>query len=132
MLLFFFFPARTPRRCVFVQHEVLVTLSDSVLAFLQQAARELEGASEDDAITCLEAVGFTKELMSKTVTELSGGWRMRLAIARAMLQKADLLLLDEPTNHLDVNAVEWLSRHLISLTDTTVRRQKSIYALNRC
>ena len=42
-----------------------------------------------------------------------------LAIARAMLQKADLTLLDEPTNHLDVNAVEWLAGHLRSLTDTT-------------
>lgn len=106
-------------RCVFVQHEVLVTLTDSILDFLTSQASSL-GASEADVRPCLEAVGFTRELMGKTVAELSGGWRMRLAIARAMLQKADLLLLDEPTNHLDVGAVEWLASHLNSLTHTTV------------
>jgi ATPase subunit of ABC transporter with duplicated ATPase domains len=106
-------------RCVFVQHEVLVTLADSILDFLTSQAQAL-GAAEADVRPCLEAVGFTAELMAKTVAELSGGWRMRLAIARAMLQKADLLLLDEPTNHLDVGAVEWLAAHLNSLKHTTV------------
>ena len=106
-------------RCVFVQHEVLVTLTDSILDFLTSQASSL-GAAEADVKPCLEAVGFTRELMGKTVAELSGGWRMRLAIARAMLQKADLLLLDEPTNHLDVGAVEWLANHLNGLKHTTV------------
>jgi ABC-type multidrug transport system fused ATPase/permease subunit len=94
-------------RCVFVQHEVLVTVATSIIDFLTAQASQL-GADPADARPCLVAVGFTPELMGKTVAELSGGWRMRLAIARAMLQKADLLLLDEPTNHLDVGAVEWV------------------------
>ena len=106
-------------RCVFVQHEVLVTLEDSISDFMTAQAETL-GADPADARPCLEAVGFTPDLMAKTVTELSGGWRMRLAIARAMLQKADLLLLGEPTNHLDRGAVDWLANHLTSLEHTTV------------
>ena len=106
-------------RCVFVQHEVLVTLEQTILAFMTSQASTLD-ANVEDVVPCLEAVGFTREMIEeKMVSELSGGWRMRLAIARAMLQKADLLLLDEPTNHLDVNAVEWLAGHLTSLPDTT-------------
>jgi ABC-type multidrug transport system ATPase subunit len=106
-------------RCVFVQHEVLVTLEQTILAFMTSQASTLD-ANVKDVVPCLEAVGFTPEMIEeKMVSELSGGWRMRLAIARAMLQKADLLLLDEPTNHLDVNAVEWLAGHLTSLPDTT-------------
>jgi len=53
-------------------------------------------------------VGFTDELLRKGVAALSGGWKMKLALARAMLQKADILLLDEPTNHLDVHNVAWV------------------------
>ena len=106
-------------RCVFVQHEVLATAETTILRFVEAHAIEI-GADESDALSCLEAVGFTEDLMQKTVAQLSGGWRMRLALARAMLQKADLLLLDEPTNHLDVGAVEWLASHLNSLRNTTV------------
>ena len=106
-------------RCVFVQHEVLAAVENSVLGFVEAHAREV-GADASDATPCLEAVGFTEDSMRKTVAQLSGGWRMRLALARAMLQKADLLLLDEPTNHLDVGAVEWLASHLKSLRNTTV------------
>ncbi len=56
----------------------------------------------------LREVGFTDELLAKGVAALSGGWKMKLALVRAMLQKADILLLDEPTNHLDVHNVAWL------------------------
>jgi elongation factor 3 len=53
------------------------------------------------------------------VSTLSGGWRMKLALARAMLQRADILLLDEPTNHLDVINVAWVKTYLNSLTNVT-------------
>jgi ATPase subunit of ABC transporter with duplicated ATPase domains len=54
------------------------------------------------------------------VSELSGGWRMKLAIACAMLQDATFLMLDEPTNHLDVNAIKWLIDYLCRLEGTTI------------
>ena len=110
----------TDVRCVFVRHEVLATLNASVTRFVRDQAEEFGGASDDAVDACLRSVGFDDAMMQKTVAELSGGWRMRLSIARAMLQKADLLLLDEPTNHLDVSAVEWLAGYLCSLTNATV------------
>ena len=64
----------------------------------------------------LERVGFSGEMLAKPVEELSGGWRMRLAIARGSLSEAELILLDEPTNHLDVEAVAWLAEYLTSGT----------------
>merc|ERR1711937_436022 len=70
----------------------------------------------------LGTVGFTDDGKAKpnhAVSTLSGGWRMKLALARAMLQKADILLLDEPTNHLDVINVAWVKTYLNSLTDVT-------------
>jgi energy-coupling factor transporter ATP-binding protein EcfA2 len=53
------------------------------------------------------------------ITSLSGGWKMKLALARAMLMKADILLLDEPTNHLDVTNVAWLENYLTGLKNVT-------------
>merc|ERR1712003_46995 len=70
----------------------------------------------------LGTVGFTDDGKAKpdhAVSTLSGGWRMKLALARAMLQNADILLLDEPTNHLDVINVAWVKAYLNSLTNVT-------------
>merc|ERR1712166_1567483 len=73
----------------------------------------------------LESVGFARDDVAKgasqkmQVTALSGGWKMILALARAMLAKADIMLLDEPTNHLDVTNVAWVKQYLNSLDDVT-------------
>jgi len=64
-------------------------------------------------------VGFSEKMINEPVTFLSGGWRMKLALARAMLQKADILLMDEPTNHLDVINVQWTMDYINSLKDVT-------------
>ena len=60
------------------------------------------------AQSLLWGLGFREEAQSRPVAEFSGGWRMRLNLARALMCRADLLLLDEPTNHLDLDAVLWL------------------------
>ena len=67
----------------------------------------------------LESVGFTSEMRQKPIASLSGGWKMKLALARAMLWNADILLLDEPTNHLDVTNVAWLENYLTHLPTVT-------------
>jgi len=80
------------------------------------------GISKDEVRRVLGTVGFTEDGKAKpdhAVSTLSGGWRMKLALARAMLQKADILLLDEPTNHLDVINVAWVKTYLNSLTNVT-------------
>jgi ATP-binding cassette subfamily F protein 3 len=60
----------------------------------------------------LSGLGFSTEEFSKTVAEFSGGWRIRLNLAQALIQPSDLLLLDEPTNHLDLEATLWLQEWL--------------------
>ena len=72
------------------------------------------GTNEDAVVTKLTEVGFDHERISKAVSELSGGWRMKLAIARSMFFEKELLLLDEPTNHLDRPSVEWLQDYLVN------------------
>merc|ERR1711939_655507 len=67
----------------------------------------------------LESVGFTRDRQEAAIGSLSGGWKMKLALARAILFEADILLLDEPTNHLDVLNVAWLENYLCSLTHCT-------------
>ncbi len=68
----------------------------------------------------LHGLGFLQEQLANPVRAFSGGWRMRLNLAQALISRADLLLLDEPTNHLDLDAVIWLQRWLKRFTGTLV------------
>ncbi|TKB45483.1 ATP-binding cassette domain-containing protein [Thalassotalea mangrovi] len=68
----------------------------------------------------LHGLGFMQEQLQSPVSSFSGGWRMRLNLAQALISRADLLLLDEPTNHLDLDAVLWLQRWLKRFTGTLV------------
>jgi ATP-binding cassette subfamily F protein 3 len=68
----------------------------------------------------LHGLGFLQSQLNNLVKDFSGGWRMRLNLAQALISRADLLLLDEPTNHLDLDAVIWLQRWLKGFTGTLV------------
>jgi len=68
----------------------------------------------------LHGLGFLQSQLASPVKDFSGGWRMRLNLAQALISRADLLLLDEPTNHLDLDAVIWLQRWLKRFTGTLV------------
>jgi len=72
------------------------------------------------ASSLLAGLGFTDVEFGRPVREFSGGWRMRLNLAQALISRADLLLLDEPTNHLDLDAVVWLEQWLAGFKGTLV------------
>lgn len=67
---------------------------------------------ESRSAKLLSGLGFSSQMMNKMTQDLSGGWRMRVALAQALLIKPSLLLLDEPTNHLDLEACVWLEKYL--------------------
>ncbi len=72
------------------------------------------------AATLLNGLGFSQQQLNEPVKSFSGGWRMRLNLAQALICRSDLLLLDEPTNHLDLDAVIWLEKWLKSYTGTLI------------
>ena len=72
------------------------------------------------AAEVLHGLGFTDADFARPVADFSGGWRVRLNLARALSCRADLLLLDEPTNHLDLPAIEWLERELAGMNSALV------------
>jgi ATP-binding cassette subfamily F protein 3 len=69
-------------------------------------------AAKARAAQLLSGLGFASDTLARPVASFSGGWRMRLNLARALMHRADLLLLDEPTNHLDLEAILWLEQYL--------------------
>ena len=69
---------------------------------------------EEDVEKTLLGLGFSREDFNRPTGDFSGGWRMRIELAKLLLQKPDVLLLDEPTNHLDIESIQWLEEFLIS------------------
>lgn len=79
----------------------------------------------------LEGLGFSTADLQRPYNTFSGGWRMRVLLAKMMLQAPDLLLLDEPTNHLDLPSIEWLERYLIGYPGSVVIVSHDRYFLDR-
>lgn len=96
--------------------EVLHKLSD-----LQQEFDALDGYNiHHKCEKVLEGLGFTTEQLKQPYKKFSGGWRMRVMLAKLLLQKPDLLMLDEPTNHLDLPTIEWLENYLKDYEGTVI------------
>ncbi|GAB7356293.1 hypothetical protein MBLNU459_g7096t1 [Dothideomycetes sp. NU459] len=115
------FPPQDQVRTCFVEHN---QGEDADLSILDYTAKDpdLKAEGMERIVSVLEEVGFTsgpEGRQSQKVGSLSGGWKMKLALARAMLMRADVFLLDEPTNHLDVANVKWLQEYLKTHTDIT-------------
>jgi ATP-binding cassette subfamily F protein 3 len=98
-----------------------VNADGNQLASLHQAYEEAGGYSaRARAEALLLGLGFSTEQLDRAVAEFSGGWRMRVALARALMNPSDLLLLDEPTNHLDLDAIVWLEQWLKRYSGTLI------------
>ncbi|SDY04877.1 ATP-binding cassette, subfamily F, member 3 [Lutibacter oricola] len=76
------------------------------------AVEEINYEAEVEKV--LKGLGFSREDLSRQTSEFSGGWRMRIELAKILLQKPDLILLDEPTNHIDIESVQWLEDFLLN------------------
>jgi len=77
-------------------------------------------SAEANASIILRGLGFSNEDLQRPTKDFSGGWRMRVALARALFANPDILLLDEPTNHLDLEAVMWLEDYLVDWPNTVI------------
>lgn len=123
------FPDSDDVRTVFVEADIQGELShlSCVNYVLESPSIKKMNATEQMVRDMLKQVGFSEGKASGSggdcddnISSLSGGWRMKLALARAMLQRADIILMDEPTNHLDVKNVKWVKTYINSLKDTSV------------
>ena len=115
------FPSKDELRTCFVEHNQGEDADLSILEFMVKDP-DLVAEGRTRISKVLAEVGFTagpNGRQQDKVGSLSGGWKMKLALARAMLMRADVLLLDEPTNHLDVANVKWLEEYLKSHTEIT-------------
>ena len=103
-------------RMIYVQHDD--RSEDLGLPLLEElsSSKEMVEAkiSMQECRSALKAISFTEEMLTSPRSNLSGGWKMKLLIIKAMLGKADVLLLDEPTNHLDAASVKWLIDFILS------------------
>lgn len=86
---------------------------------------------EHKAEEVLHGLGFTTRDLTRPYKEFSGGWRMRVLLAKMILQAPDVLLLDEPTNHLDLPSIEWLEKYLLHYKGSVVIVSHDKYFLNK-
>ena len=108
------FPPKDVLKTCFVEHNQGEDADITILEYCMKDP-EIEGEGEERISQVLAEVGFTagpEGRQHHKVGSLSGGWKMKLSLARAMLMRADVFLLDEPTNHLDVANVAWLENYL--------------------
>jgi elongation factor 3 len=116
------FPKKSEVKTVFVEHDL--DSADTEQTTIEWTMKKLKEAgvetSEEDVRKTLDEFGFNEQMINNLITALSGGWKMKLALARAVFEAPDILLLDEPTNHLDVKNVKWLEDYLKNSPCTSI------------
>jgi elongation factor 3 len=116
------FPKQNEVKTVYVEHDL--DSADTEQTTIEWTVKKLRSVGIQQSQSEIEATlgefGFNREQIEGPITALSGGWKMKLALARAVFEKPDILLLDEPTNHLDVKNVKWLEDYLTSSPCTSI------------
>lgn len=116
------FPKQSEVKTVYVEHDL--DSADTEQTVIEWTMKKLQSVgintAEDEVKSTLNEFGFTNDMYNGPITALSGGWKMKLALARAVFESPDILLLDEPTNHLDVKNVKWLEDYLTTSPCTSI------------
>lgn len=116
------FPKKSEVKTVFVEHDL--DSADTELTTIDWTMKKLAevgiNTPQAEVEKQLGEFGFSSDMTNNLITALSGGWKMKLALARAVFENPDILLLDEPTNHLDVKNVKWLEDYLINSPCTSI------------
>ncbi|KAF2817045.1 ARM repeat-containing protein [Mytilinidion resinicola] len=116
------FPKQSEVKTVYVEHDL--DSADTEQTVIEWTLKKLASVnintSQKDVEATLLEFGFSEEMYAGPITSLSGGWKMKLALARAVFESPDILLLDEPTNHLDVKNVKWLEQYLVNSPCTSI------------
>jgi ATP-binding cassette subfamily F protein 3 len=106
----------TQRQIEKILHTLETEYSDQLVEKLTKLQEKFEGldgyAMQAKAEEVLEGIGFSTNDLHRPLKEFSGGWRMRVMLAKLLLEKPSLLMLDEPTNHLDLPSIEWVENYL--------------------
>jgi elongation factor 3 len=116
------FPKKSEVKTVFVEHDLdSADTEQTTIAWTMKKLAEVNVTTTQAEVEAqLAEFGFTPEMTANQITALSGGWKMKLALARAVFENPDILLLDEPTNHLDVKNVLWLENYLKASACTSI------------
>ncbi|MFT7239204.1 MAG: ATP-binding cassette subfamily F protein 3 [Cyclobacteriaceae bacterium] len=119
-----------------VLHQMETNYTDDLvnkLAKLQERFEALEGYTiQAKAEAILEGIGFSTKDLQRPLREFSGGWRMRVMLAKLLLEKPSLLLLDEPTNHLDLPSIQWIESYLQSYEGAFIIVSHDRTFINNC
>jgi ATP-binding cassette, subfamily F, member 3 len=107
--------------------DLLMQYADKLHEFEILGGYDMDHQTED----VLQGLGFLNKDLNRPFKEFSGGWRMRVILAKMILQQPDLLMLDEPTNHLDLPSIEWLEKYLQHYQGTVIIVSHDKYFLNR-
>ena len=108
-------------------HDLLIRYTDALHEMDTLDGYSIHHRTEE----ILQGLGFSNSDLSRPFREFSGGWRMRVLLAKMILQNPDLLLLDEPTNHMDLPSIEWLEKYLQHYPGSVIIVSHDKYFLNR-